>query len=122
MKLIEEQAGSKERTFIACLQEALGRTQSIEESHSQTTARVPEVQGRDRGWRSRRPGKLQTVLARGMRSPRQMEERNQDYRHGPEGERLTSVGFEDEEWNGEEPSDEEDDEEEAESKDLGIDY
>jgi hypothetical protein len=57
-----------------------------------------------------------------MRSPRQMEERNQDYRHGPEGERLTSMGFEDEEWNGEEPTDEEDDEEEDESEDLGIDY
>ena len=51
-----------------------------------------------------------------------MEERNQDDRHVPEGERVTSMGFEDEEWNREEPTDEEDDEEEDESDDLGIDY
>ena len=43
-----------------------------------------------------------------MRSPQQ------------EGERVTSLGFEDEEWDGEEPNDEEDDEEDSE--DLGIDY
>ena len=57
-----------------------------------------------------------------MRSPRQLEERNQDDRHGREGERVTSVGFEDEEWNGEETSDGKDDAEEDESEDLGIDY
>jgi hypothetical protein len=60
---------AKGRTFIVSLQETLRRTGSIEESHSQTTARVPEVQGRDRGWRSRCPRKVQPVLAREMRSP-----------------------------------------------------
>jgi hypothetical protein len=51
-----------------------------------------------------------------------LEEKNQDDHHGREGERVTSVSFEDEEWDGEETSDGKDDVEEDESEDLGIDY
>ena len=51
----------------------------------------------------------------------QMIESTQDGHYGREGERVIRVGFEDEEWDGEEPSDE-GNEEEDESEDLGIDY
>jgi hypothetical protein len=51
----------------------------------------------------------------------QMIESTQDGHYGREDERVIRVGFEDEEWDGEEPSDE-GNEEEDESEDLGIDY
>ena len=50
-----------------------------------------------------------------------MIESTQDSHYGREDERVIRVGFEDEEWDGEEPSDE-GNEEEDESEDLGIDY
>ena len=51
----------------------------------------------------------------------QMIESTQDGHYGREDERVIRVGFEDEEWDGEEPSDE-GNEEEDESEDLGIGY